>query len=109
METRDNIDEIQELLSCRLRVYNYFLMAAELLAAHSSESALMEFYASLKRGTTWHKEFENAFGMGVEEFYDLFEEHADAGFPEVLPTPTPTFTPTATPTPTAAYTPTPTP
>ena len=94
METRENTDKIRNLLDPN--VYSYFLMAAELLAAHSSESALMEFYNSLKRGTTWRKEFENVFGISVEEFYDLFEEHADAGFPEILPTPT--STPTATPT-----------
>lgn len=112
METGENTDEIQKIFGF-VSVYSYFLMAAELLAAHSSESALMEFYASLKRGTTWRKEFENVFGISVEEFYDLFEEHADAGFPGVLPTPpsTPTATPTSATasTPTATLTGTPTP
>ena len=31
----------------------------------------------------WREAFERAFGMTVEEFYELFEEHRAAGFPEV--------------------------
>ena len=31
----------------------------------------------------WRVAFESAFGMTVDEFYELFEAHGAAGFPEV--------------------------
>ena len=31
----------------------------------------------------WRVAFESAFGMTVDEFYDLYEDHRSAGFPEV--------------------------
>ena len=62
--------------------YEYSILAAELIAHHAGNNALMHYYTSLKYGTTWRKEFQNAFGMTVAEFYDLFEEHRAAGFPD---------------------------
>ena len=63
--------------------YKYFLLAAELLAKNSDDSALLEYHALQKRNTTWQKAFEKSFGMNVGKFYDLFEEHRAAGFPEL--------------------------
>ena len=69
--------------------YRYAAMAGELLASHAGESSLISYYANLTRETTWQKEFQNTFGMSVDEFYDLFEEHRAAGFPDPnRPTPT---------------------
>ena len=31
----------------------------------------------------WRLAFEAAFGMTIDEFYELFEEHRAAGFPEM--------------------------
>ena len=68
---------------------DYSAMAVELLASLAGESSLIEYYANLTRETTWQKEFQNTFGMSVDEFYDLFEEHRAAGFPDPnRPTPT---------------------
>ena len=63
--------------------YKYAAMAGELLASLAGESSLIRYYANLKIGTTWQKEFQRTFGMTVDKFYDLFEEHRAAGFPEL--------------------------
>ena len=64
-------------------VYNHFLIAAELLAKNSGESNLLEYHALQDSKTTWQEAFEKAFGMTVDKFYELFEEHRAAGFPEL--------------------------
>ncbi len=64
--------------------YPYFLLAVELLASQVGEHGLLRYYLALKQpGTTWPEVFREAFGMTVEEFYQLFEEHRAAGFPEL--------------------------
>ena len=68
---------------------DYATMAVELLASLAGESSLIKYYANLKIGTTWQKEFQKSFGMTVDKFYELFEEHRAAGFPDPnRPTPT---------------------
>ena len=62
--------------------YETALLAAELLAGISGEESLLGYWAALKPGTTWQKEFKNTFGMTIDEFYVLFEEHRAAGFPD---------------------------
>ena len=69
--------------AARGNTYSYFLLAAELLASRAGEKALIHYYTLTQPGTTWQQAFEAAFGMTVDEFYDLFEEHRAAGFPEV--------------------------
>ena len=63
--------------------YKYSLLAAELLASRTGERALIHYYTLTQPGTTWQGAFESAFGMIVEEFYELFEAHRAAGFPEL--------------------------
>ena len=88
----------------------YGKWAAELLASLAGESALYRYFTLLQPGTTWKEAFQGAFGMTVEEFYELFEEHRAAGFPEVhIASLAGRPTPTATPAPTPTRTPTPTP
>ena len=71
--------------------YNYFLIAAELLAKTSGERNLLKYHALQDSKTTWQEAFEKSFGMTVDKFYELFEEHRAAGFPDPAgPTPTPT-------------------
>ena len=62
---------------------SYATMAAELLAAHAGEESLIRFYTLTQPGSAWQEAFGTVFGMTVEEFYELFEEHRAAGFPEV--------------------------
>ena len=55
------------------------MMTAELLASRAGESALMRYYALFpQRGA-----FQASFGMTLEEFYELFGAHKDAGFPKL--------------------------
>lgn len=61
----------------------YPFLAAELMESLGGEGSLFEFYARLHPETTWQAEFKNTFGMSIGEFYDLFEEHEAAGFPEL--------------------------
>ena len=77
METQDGFSGV------RGSAYKYSLMAAELLAARAGQRALFDYYRLLQPGTTWQTAFETAFGMTVEEFYALFEEHRAAGFPKL--------------------------
>ena len=55
--------------------YDLPLLGAELLASYAGEDALLRFYMLQRPGTTWQEAFQSAFGMTVEEFYELFEEH----------------------------------
>ena len=70
----------------------YFLLAAELLASRTGQSSLIHYYSLLQPGTTWQEAFEQAFGVTAEEFYELFEAHRAADFPDPN-RPTPTATP----------------
>ena len=99
--------------------FDVAVMAAELLAQHAGEGSLITYWALLGPETPWQKAFQTAFGMTVEEFYSIFEEHRTVGFPELdlqatgpsiaspaptpvltaMPTSLPTGTPTATPVP----------
>ena len=63
--------------------YDMAAMASELLAAKVGEEALISFWTLLGPDTPWREAFEAAFGMTVEEFYPLFEEHRADGFPEL--------------------------
>ena len=63
--------------------YTYFLLAAELLASVAGEESLIRFLEIQGIMDNWREAFEAAFGMTVEEFYELFEDHRAAGFPEV--------------------------
>ena len=63
--------------------YDMAAMASELLAAKAGEEALISFWGLLGPDTPWREAFEATFGMTVEEFYPLFEEHRADGFPEL--------------------------
>ena len=78
-------------------IYSCGYVAAELLASQVGISKLFDYYKYVEpRMEPWdyagHEEnprrewraaFERAYGMTLEEFYDLFEEYQAAGFPEV--------------------------
>ena len=63
--------------------YEYGAMACELLAAKAGEDALITYWTPSEPNTTWPKGFQATFGMAVDEFHALFEEHRAAGFPEL--------------------------
>ena len=64
------------------RARQFGFPAAELLAAQAGGASIFAYYASLRTGISWQDAFEQAFGMTVAKFYQLFEEHRAAGFPE---------------------------
>ena len=65
------------------RSYRFTPLAIELLAAHAGRSALIDYYTLLRPGSTWQEAFQTAFGMTVDQFYQRFEAHRSAGFPEL--------------------------
>ena len=81
----------REIISC---IYICGYMAVELLASHVGVRKLADYWMLLEPQMVprvsekdyprpgWRVAFERAFGMTVEEFYVLFEEHRAAGFPD---------------------------
>ena len=63
--------------------YDMAAMASELLAAEVGEAALISFWTLLGPDTPWQEAFETSFGMTIDEFYRVFEEHRSNGFPEL--------------------------
>ena len=63
--------------------YELGAMAVELLASESGEKAAISFWTLLSREIRWKEAFRIAFGMTIDEFYRIFEEHRAAGFPSV--------------------------
>ena len=57
--------------------------AAELLAAEFGEASLLEVWNQLGPDKPWQEGFEAFYGMTVDEFYRTFEEHRNAGFPDL--------------------------
>ena len=55
------------------------MMAAELLASHAGESALIRYFALFPQKGA----FESSFGLTLNEFYELFDAHKDAGLPKL--------------------------
>ena len=63
--------------------YRYAMMGTELLASLTGEKALITYWTLIGPETPWQEAFQSAFGMTIEEFYVLFEEHRAAGFPKL--------------------------
>ena len=61
--------------------YQLGTLAMELLAAEAGEEAVLGYWTLLSPETTWRETFTTAFGMTIDEFYELFEKHRSAGFP----------------------------
>ena len=65
------------------RAYRFIPLAMELLASHSGESSFLTYLTLRGPESTWQESFQAAFGMEVEKFYELFEAHRAAGYPEL--------------------------
>ena len=79
----EEIEAFSDFHSNGLSSYSYSMLAVELLASFTGQSSLMDYYESLKAGTTWQDVFQSTFGMSVNEFYERFEEHEARGFPSL--------------------------
>ena len=63
--------------------YELGALAVELLASSVGEEALVAYWTALGPETTWQEAFETTFGITIDEFYERFEEHRAAGFPDL--------------------------
>ena len=57
--------------------------AVELLASQVGIRGLTDFYTQLAPGVPWQSTFEEAYGISVDDFYEMFEEHQAADYPEL--------------------------
>ena len=57
--------------------------AVRLLASRVGVRGLVSFFENGRADTPWQTTFQQTFGLTVAEFYDLFAEHIDAGFPDL--------------------------
>ena len=89
----EKLAEAHAIIDC---YYQCGFLATELLASYVGLSKLPDYYMHLEQSMVprgvgepdlprpgWRLAFEKAYGMTVDEFYDLFEEHRAAGFPEL--------------------------
>ena len=65
--------------------YKCGAFAIELLASMVGQRHIVDFYTLRRPGRTWHETFEEVFGISVPDFYTLYEQHREAGFPELNP------------------------
>ena len=63
--------------------YELGAMACELLAATAGEDALMTYWLPPGSDASPEENFRATFGITIDEFYQMFEEHQAAGFPEL--------------------------
>ena len=61
--------------------YSLAFAGADLLVEIAGEDSVVEFWKILQQRPTWQQAFEEAFGMGIEDFYDSFAEW----LPEQIP------------------------
>lgn len=62
--------------------HQYSMLAIELLASLRGQSALVDFFSSTHQSKSWRVTFNETFGMTVDEFYSLFDEHRATGLPK---------------------------
>ena len=60
-------------------------LAIELLASIVGQRHIVDFYTMRRPGQTWQQTFEEAFGISVPDFYAMYDQHREAGFPELNP------------------------
>ena len=60
-------------------------LAIELLASIVGQRHIVDLYANRQPGQTFLQNFQEVFGMSVPDFYALYDQHRDAGFPELNP------------------------
>ena len=57
--------------------------AVELLVSIVGVSRLFDFYTMMRPNEPWQSTFSRAYGVSVEEFYEMFEQHKAAGLPDL--------------------------
>lgn len=65
-----------------LPAYASGFLAAELLAARTDPGTVLGFWTVLADHSSWEETFAATFGLSVDEFYEVFEQHRAGGFPK---------------------------
>ena len=65
--------------------YRCGALAIELLASIVGQRHIVNLLTMRRPGQTWQQAFEEVFDISVPEFYALYDQHRDAGFPELNP------------------------
>ena len=78
----------QDSLRDMERTYEGFNHPVASLAIHqlvlfAGEESLFEFYSALKNSTSWQEDFEESFGIAVDEFYDKFAAYRAESAPSL--------------------------
>ncbi len=79
LETAASVDTIESPLAEALS-----FLAADWLVQRAGERSLFDYYRRLPTSGSWQQAFVGAFGIGVEDFYEDFEEYRHR---EVAPLP----------------------
>ena len=79
---RTSLSSVEETNTCE---YICGALAIELLASIVGQRHIVDIYTMQRPDRTWQETFEEAFGMSVPDFYALYDQHRDAGFPELNP------------------------
>ena len=58
-------------------------LAAEWLAEHAGEPALLDYYRVIASSRGWRHAFERAFGLGLERFYEIVEPYINEIAPPI--------------------------
>ena len=77
-----HLSSAEDSLAC---AYTCGAFAIELLASMVGQRHIVDFYTLRRPGRTWQETFEDVFGISVPDFYALYDQHRDAGFPELNP------------------------
>ncbi len=67
-------------------IYNYAMAfaAATLLVEQSEEDSYVQYWKLLHDRPTWQQAFEEAFGIGIEDFYEMFDEWLPSQLPSYV-------------------------
>ena len=60
-------------------------LAIELLASIVGQRHIVDLFANRQPGQTFLQNFQEVFDISVPDFYALYDQHRDAGFPELNP------------------------
>ena len=79
---RASLSSVEDPNTCE---YICGALAIELLASIVGQRHIVDIYTMRRPGQTWQQAFAEVFDMSVPDFYALYDQHRDAGFPELNP------------------------
>ena len=78
-------DSLRDMEIIKYKGFNHPVasLAIHQLVLFAGEESLFEFYATLKNSASWQEEFEESFGIAVDEFYDKFASYRAESAPSL--------------------------